>query len=388
MKAKLSKKNTPAGWSEKRLGDVLRVGSGKDYKHLEKGNVPVFGTGGQMLSVNQSLHAGETVFIGRKGTIDKPFYFKGRFWTVDTLFYTYGYKETSARFINYVFQKINWLSYNEASGVPSLSKTTIEGIDFVFPPKPEQDRIVVVLETWDQAIKKLTRKIEIKKEVKKGLMQELLTGKTRLPGFEDKWDFLKLGDIGTFRGGNGFPERFQGNFTGTYPFFKVSDMNNVGNGVYMHVANHWIEENIRKEIKATIFPKDTIVLAKIGAALFLERKRILVQPSCIDNNMMGFVVNDFDKDFIFYKFLMLQFSRYANTTALPSLSGTELSEIEIRIPNSRKEQSAIANILTTADKEIKLLNQKLLFLKDQKKHLLNNLITGTIRTPESLSIPN
>ena len=76
----------------KRLGSLLTIGSGKDYKHLGAGDVPVFGTGGIMTKVNAFLNDGETVCIGRKGTIDKPMYFNGKIWTVDTLFYTHSFK--------------------------------------------------------------------------------------------------------------------------------------------------------------------------------------------------------------------------------------------------------------------------------------------------------
>ena len=95
-------------WKEKSIGDVLSIGSGKDYKHLGTGNIPVFGTGGLMSTVNDYLHDGETVCIGRKGTIDKPMYYNGKLWTVDTLFYTHSFDETSPKFIFYAFQRINW----------------------------------------------------------------------------------------------------------------------------------------------------------------------------------------------------------------------------------------------------------------------------------------
>ena len=79
-----------------------------------------------MTKVNEFLYDGETVCIGRKGTIDKPMYYNGKIWTVDTLFYTHKFRSTIPKFIFYLFQQINWKLYNEASGVPSLSKATIE----------------------------------------------------------------------------------------------------------------------------------------------------------------------------------------------------------------------------------------------------------------------
>jgi type I restriction enzyme, S subunit len=93
-------------WKESKIGDVVEIGSGKDYKHLARGDVPVFGTGGFMTSIDSYLYDGETVCIGRKGTIDKPFYHKGKIWTVDTLFFTHSYKNILPRFLFYIFEQI------------------------------------------------------------------------------------------------------------------------------------------------------------------------------------------------------------------------------------------------------------------------------------------
>ncbi len=162
-----------ADWEEKKLGDVLKIGSGKDYKHLEKGNIPVFGTGGYMLSVNKYLHSGETVFIGRKGTIDKPFYFNGEFWTVDTLFYTHTFKNVTPKFIYCVFQQVNWKLHNEASGVPSLSKSTIEKLKFDFPCLEEQQKIADFLSSIDTKIESTSQQINQMQSFKKGLLQQM-----------------------------------------------------------------------------------------------------------------------------------------------------------------------------------------------------------------------
>ena len=160
-------------WEEKKLGEVLKIGSGKDYKHLDAGNIPVFGTGGYMLSVNKFLHSGETVFIGRKGTIDKPFYFEGDFWTVDTLFYTHTFKNTIPKFIYCVFQQIDWKLHNEASGVPSLSKSTIEKLKFDFPCIEEQQKIANFLSSIDAKIENTKDELGKIQLFKKGLLQQL-----------------------------------------------------------------------------------------------------------------------------------------------------------------------------------------------------------------------
>jgi type I restriction enzyme S subunit len=167
-------------WKEVKLGAVLKVGSGKDYKHLGNGDIPVYGSGGHMLSVDKYLYDGESVGIGRKGTIDKPIFLTGKFWTVDTLFYTHSFKRCSPRFIYYLFLTINWRLYNEASGVPSLSKTTIEKINVKIPKQEEQLRIESVLTRIDSGIDRLKNKLEALKQQKKGLMQKLLTGEIRV----------------------------------------------------------------------------------------------------------------------------------------------------------------------------------------------------------------
>jgi len=160
-------------WEEKRLGEVLTIGSGRDYKHLKNGDVPVFGTGGYMLSVNEKLYSGETVFIGRKGTINKPFYFNGEFWTVDTLFYTYNFQDSIPKFIFAIFQQLNWKLYNEASGVPSLSKSTIEKIKFDFPCVAEQQKIADYLSAIDRKIESVNNQITHTQTFKKGLLQKM-----------------------------------------------------------------------------------------------------------------------------------------------------------------------------------------------------------------------
>jgi len=170
----------PEGWEVKNIEDILTIGSGKDYKHLDEGEIPVYGTGGLMTYVNDYLYDGESVGIGRKGTIDKPVFLSGKFWTVDTLFFTHSFIKTLPKYVYYLFLTIDWKRHNEASGVPSLSKTTIEKIKLIISPLPEQQKIAEILSTVDDKIEVLQNKKSSFKEMKKGLMQQLLTGKTRV----------------------------------------------------------------------------------------------------------------------------------------------------------------------------------------------------------------
>lgn len=166
------------GWEEYKLKSLCEIGNGKDYKHLGSGNIHLYGSGGYMTSVDDFLYDGESVCIGRKGTIDKPIFLTGKFWTVDTLFYTHSFRNCLPKFLYLIFQQINWYKYNEAGGVPSLSKTTIREINVFVPVEKnkelkEQQKIADCLSSLDELIEATSRKAEILKEHKKGLMQQL-----------------------------------------------------------------------------------------------------------------------------------------------------------------------------------------------------------------------
>ena len=129
-------------WEQRKLGDIVDVRSGKDYKHLSEGNIPVYGTGGYMLSVNQALSYDEdAIGIGRKGTIDKPYILKAPFWTVDTLFYAVPSQNSDLDFVFDIFQNIDWKKKDESTGVPSLSKTAINEI-YISAPCLEEQQII------------------------------------------------------------------------------------------------------------------------------------------------------------------------------------------------------------------------------------------------------
>ena len=160
-------------WEEKKFEELFEIGNGRDYKHLEKGKIPVYGSGGYMLSVNDYLYNGESVCIGRKGTIHRPMFLRGKFWTVDTLFYTHSFKDCSPKFIYYIFQNIDWLKHNEAGGVPSLSKSNLYKIKTSVPKTNEQQKIAACLTSLDEVIAAHSQRLDALKEHKKGLMQNL-----------------------------------------------------------------------------------------------------------------------------------------------------------------------------------------------------------------------
>lgn len=197
-----------------------------------------------------------------------------------------------------------------------------------------------------------------------------------------EWEALPAREIGTVRGGSGFPLVAQGETSGDYPFFKVSDMNNEGNETFMTTANHYISEQTRKRLGATAFPAGGIVFAKVGAAVFLERKKILGQRSCIDNNMAAYVLDESRADIRFVHSILLskKLGALVATTALPSLNGKQFGGMTLAVP-PLSEQRAIATALSDTDALLAGLDRLIAKKRDLKQAAMQQLLTGQTRLP-------
>ena len=198
----------------------------------------------------------------------------------------------------------------------------------------------------------------------------------------DNWEFGKLADFGVFRSGNGFPLAFQGHQSGDYPFFKVSDLSGKGNELFMQNANHYISEDVREKLKAIRFQPESIVFAHIGAAIFLERKRLLSQESCLDNNMMAFTLTDnlACPQFFYYLFLYTELGKLVSTTALPALSGSHIGALSVPIPPPI-EQRAIAESLSGVDELLNALDALIAKKQAIKQATMQQLLAGKTRLP-------
>ncbi|MGH3955937.1 MAG: restriction endonuclease subunit S [Mycobacterium sp.] len=170
-------------WTDRRLGDVLTIRHGRNQRSVESssGTVPILATGGQIGWADRPLYSKPSVLIGRKGTIDRPQYQDRPFWTVDTLFYTEIAADADPRFLYYLFQTVDWRSMNEASGVPSLSSTRIEGVEVRLPDLTEQVTIRGALDDTTAEITALDARLAKVRAIKTGMMQQLLTGRAQLP---------------------------------------------------------------------------------------------------------------------------------------------------------------------------------------------------------------
>ena len=171
----------------------------------------------------------------------------------------------------------------------------------------------------------------------------------RFKEFNNKWGNYKLGQLGTFKSGIGFSDSQQGGTEGI-PFFKVSDMNNIGNETEMRNANNYVtQEQIMKNSWKVINETPAIIFAKVGAALMLNRKRLVTRPFLIDNNTMSYSFDEsWDKDFGLTLFQTINLPKYAQIGALPSYNASDIAMIKVNVPDIQ-EQSAIGTLFRTLD---------------------------------------
>jgi type I restriction enzyme S subunit len=176
MRIKFYRHSIPQKWKVDQIGNRLKLNYGKSQADVRAidGDIPVYGTGGLIEFGNQFLSPGDSVLIGRKGTLDNPLYIDHPFWPVDTTYYTSDF-DGSTKWLYYLVQTLDLAALNEATGVPSLSRDTFYSLEVPFPPKPEQVKIAQVLSTIDHAIEQTEALITKYRRIKTGLMQDLLT---------------------------------------------------------------------------------------------------------------------------------------------------------------------------------------------------------------------
>ena len=361
-------------WEVNSIGNILKIGSGRDYKHLQKGNVPVYGTGGFMTSVNEYLYDGETVFIGRKGTINKPFYLKGKFWTVDTLFYTYSYKKALPRFVFNLFENINWLKYNEASGVPSLSKSTIENIIISLPNECEQQKITSFLSLVNERILSQKKIIEdlaiLRSSTVQNIFNQVLKFKDSKGNAYPKWEIKKLGDVCEIkRGASPRPisDHKWFDVNSQIGWVRISDVTK--SNKYLEKTEQYLSN--AGISKSRLVKKGNMIMsicATIGKPIYTNF------DVCIHDGFVVFENLTLDKEFLYYylDFIQLNWYKYGQPGIQINLNSEIVNNESVVVPII-EEQIKIAQFLSKLDEKVNLENELLTQYQNQKKYLLQTL---------------
>ncbi len=275
------------------------------------------------------------------------------------------------------------------SGVPRIILKDFKSIKIPLPPLPEQQKIAKILSTWDKAISTTECLIDNSTQQKKALMQQLLTGKKRLldesgKRFEGEWKEVKLGDLKLDISDGNYSAKYpkQADFLDTgVPFLRA---NNLDKGTISDTDMRFISPKQHSEITKGHLKKGDILLSTRG-----ELGNVALVPDRhIGSNINAQLVRINTKDKLSGKFLFQLFDYLRVTGKFESLStGTALKQLpigklkilEFNLPLLIEEQQKIATVLTNADKEIDLLEQQLADFQQEKKALMQVLLTGKKR---------
>ena len=164
----------PTKWTNKTLRDLATINYGRDPSAIldDAGEYPVYGTSGSERQGTGYHYEGESIILGRKGSIDRLHFAEGRFWTIDTAYFLSDFDDTVPKWLYYLLCNIDLRALNEATGVPSLSRHLLYKISTPTPPPDEQAKIAEVLSTVDRAIEQTEALIAKQQRIKTGLMQD------------------------------------------------------------------------------------------------------------------------------------------------------------------------------------------------------------------------
>ena len=377
-------------WQAKRLDEIaLKIGDGihatpkysehSSYKFINGNNI----TQGRVVIVENTKSVDETEFNKHKVSLDDSTILMSINGTIGSLAYYRGEKVVlgkSVAYINcsesvlrpYLFA---FLSSNQAqkhfeyeltgSTIRNLSLKTIRETQVELPDVDEQRRIVAVLEIWDEYIEKLNNKLELKNVEKTGLMRELMTGKKRLDGFTTDWYKHEIGQLLSYEQ------------PGPY---IVNDTDYKDNGTPVLTANKSFILGYTHEPSGVYDRVDNGVI--IFDDFTMSSKFVdfdfKVKSSAI--KILRTIDSEVNIKFIFERMQLI-------STTIGEHKRNYISEYQYNIVGlpSLAEQDAIAEISNILDEEIRLLKSKMCMISNQKIYLLNNLLTGTIRTPENLT---
>lgn len=372
-------KTTPFGiipkeWEVKRLGNIcshFKSGESITSKDIsENGKYPVYGGNGLRGYSAKYTHDGSYILIGRQGALCGNInYVEGKSYISEHAIAVQTTEDLS--WLRYKLDFWNLNRYSESSAQPGLSVAKLIRYKLSVPPLAEQQKIAEVLGTWDKAIEKQTQLIKKLELRKKGLMQQLLTGKKRMPGFSGEWKKVRLKEI--FIEGSKIP------VDSTSRYKKISI------GLYKKGISYVDDNKVKADIRPFyVREKGEIIIGKQnyfnGSIAIVNDK---FDGTICSNAIMSFrVKNLFNLKFIYEAISQPDYLKkremMANGTGQKELSEKDFLNFDIVVP-SFEEQIAIAQILTAADREIELEQQKLELLRQQKRGLMQQLLTGKKR---------
>ena len=363
-------------WEQRKLSQIVSINGGKDYKYLEAGPIPVYGTGGYMTSVSQALsYNQDAIGIGRKGTIDCPYILKAPFWTIDTLFYSIPINNADLQFTLCLFLNVNWKSKDESTGLPSLSKQTIEKTLVKIPNALEQQKIGLSFSRLNSLITLHQRKLDALKKIKSALLEKMFPKdgsnipEIRFTGFTEAWEQRKLGDLSKILGGFAWSSK---EYTPKGEFLVITISNVTGDYFIDDSIGNRI--NLEKESNYILASGDILIsltgnvgrVSKMGSSKGVLNQRVakIIPSKKIEIEFLFQLMRDTK-----FELKMIESGQGA---AQKNISNNNILSYSTNIPNI-SEQKRIGHTFKKIDSLITLHQRKLDALKNIKSALLEKM---------------
>lgn len=386
----------PNGWEVKRIDEFAPLQRGFDLpvEQIIEGDYPVVFSNGILKHHNQFKSKAPGVVTGRSGTIGKVTFVEKDYWPHNTALWVTDFKDNDPKFVYYFYVNFTLERFVSGSGVPTLNRNDVHGQKIAIPPLPEQKAIAHILGLMDTAINKNNSFIAKKELQKKWLMQNLLTGKKRL--LNDEWKTIKLGDVFEFIKSYSISREglTRSNKENSIYCIHYGDIHAFYETDFLDFSNQQSIPQIIDEAQ-TIHEKDYLKEGDVimaDASEDYEGVGEVVEVVNLENKIavggLHTIVLRGNSEIIANRFRGYFFSgetvrnalrKVATGTSVYSVTKNQIHNLSFIIPNSLKEQTAIARVLQAADKEIQLLKLKTEKLREQKKGLMQQLLTGKKR---------
>jgi len=377
-------------WRRLKLGAVITLKRGHDIRAVDRkeGTIPVVSSSGIVGYHNEAKVSAPGVVTGRYGTIGEVFFISEPFWPSNTTLYVEDFKGNDARFVFYLLQQIDFRKYSDKTGVPGINRNDVHKAWVLLPPLPEQRAIAAVLGTWDRAIALTERRLAAAEQRKQALMQQLLTGRVRFSEFvkstekqETKygdlptdWKYVPLRQVAREVKTKNAAEHDYPVLSCTKYDGLVDSLEYFGRQIYSDDLSTYKVVRERQFAYAT----NHIEEGSIGY-------QDLHEVALISPMYTVFETNDQVDDSFLYKVLKTEKYRHifeVNTNGTVNRRGSlrwgEFSQIHVPLP-TLAEQRRIAAVLNTCDRELDLLRRRRDALQQQKKGLMQRLLTGRVR---------
>ena len=403
----------PNNWEIKPLKDIAGLKAGKMTSYNDfNPKYPCFGGNGIRAYLSHYSHDGIYPIIGRQGELcGNVNLAKGKFYATEHAVVASPKKDIDAIWLYYQLTALNLNQYATGCAQPGLSVEKVNDVYTQVPPTiEEQQRIANALSDVDTLIANLEKLIAKKKNIKQGAMQQLLTGKKRLPGFgsderqkechsersakreveessgykmtelgmiPSDWEVKPIKELGLFLGGGTPSTKNESFWKGNIPWISSADLNDDD---IEHISmTRFITQEAVNFSATQICPQGTIlIIARVGVGkLALSQQKV-----CTSQDFCNLIPSkENDSKFLAYALLpvMKRMSNESQGTSIKGVAVDEIKKVQIIVPSSKAEQTAIANVLSDMDTEISALETKLAKYRTLKTGMMQQLLTGKIR---------